>query len=147
MIREMQNEDLKCVAGIWLEDSIRLHSFFPDADKFWPERVPHFLLETRTAIGYVCEAAGAVNGFMTMRADNDRTYYVCSLYVDFYLRRHGLGRDLLKQAKLLADRLHLHMYEKDTAANGTVVDVIGADAPAPCRGGCVSFSPVLNPCP
>jgi len=110
----MQNEDMKRVAEIWLEDSIRLHSFSPEADeRFWRRRLPHFLLETRTAIGYVCEAAGAVNGFLTMRADD---HYIYSLYVDFYLRGRGIGCDLLDKAKTLSDRLHLHVYEKDTDA-------------------------------
>ena len=113
MIREMHNEDMKRIADIWLEDSIRLHSFFPDADRFWRERLAHFLLETRTAIGYVCEAAGAVNGFVTMRGED---HYIYSLYVDFYLRRRGIGRDLLDKAKTLADHLHIHVYEKDTDA-------------------------------
>lgn len=113
MIREMHNEDMKRVAEIWLEDSIRLHNFLPDAERYWHERLPYFLQETRTAVGYVCEAAGAVNGFVTMRAADQ---YICSLYVAFHLRGHGIGRDLLDKAKSLADRLHLHIYRKDKDA-------------------------------
>ncbi len=113
MIREMQNEDMERVAEIWLEDSIRLHDFFPDAERYWRERLPHFLMETRGAIGYVCEAAGAVNGLITMRAAD---HYIYSLYVDFHLRGQGIGRDLLDKAKSLSNRLHLHVYRKDVDA-------------------------------
>jgi putative acetyltransferase len=113
MIREMHNEDMKRVAEIWLEDSIRLHNFFPDAERYWHERLPHFLLETRCSVSYVCEAAGAVNGFMTMGAHD---HYVYSLYVDFHLRGQGIGRDLLGKAKSLAERLYLHVYRKDVDA-------------------------------
>ncbi len=110
MIREMHNEDMKRVAEIWLEDSIRLHSFVPDPERYWSNRLAYFLQETRTAVGYVCEAAGAVNGFITLRAAD---HYIYSLYVDFHLRGHGVGRDLLDKAKSLADRLHLHVYRND----------------------------------
>ncbi len=113
MIREMHTEDMERVANIWLEDSICVHSFFPDAERFWRGRLPEFLLETRTAIGYVCEAAGAVNGFMTMHASD---YYVFSLYVDFHLRGQGIGSSLLDKAKTLTERLHLHVYQKDRDA-------------------------------
>lgn len=113
MIREMHNEDMKRVAEIWLEDSIRLHNFFPNAENYWRERLPYFLVETRGAVGYVCQAAGAVNGFITMRADDP---YIYSLYVDFYLRGQGIGRDLLNKAKSLTDCLHLHVYRKDKDA-------------------------------
>lgn len=113
MIREMHSEDMKRVSEIWLEDSIRLHAFFPEAERIWRQRLPHFLLETRTAIGYVCEAVGAVNGFITMRGSD---HYVYSVYVDFCLRGHGIGRDLLDHAKTLTNHLHLHVYEKDVDA-------------------------------
>lgn len=109
----MYNEDIKRVAEIWLEDSIRLHAFFPDAERFWRKRLPHFLQETRTALGYVCEATGAVNGFITIQNDN---HYIYSLYVDFHLRGQGIGSALLKEAKKLANRLHLHVYRKDIDA-------------------------------
>jgi putative acetyltransferase len=113
MIREMHNEDMKRIGDIWLEDSILLHSFFPDAERFWREKLPCFLQETHTAVGYVCEAAGAVNGFVTIRADD---LYIYSLYVDFHLRGHGIGSALLDRARTLSDRLHLHVYQKDIDA-------------------------------
>jgi len=113
MIREMQNEDMKRAGDIWLEDSIRLHNFVPDAANFWHARLHHFLLETRSAIGYVCEAAGSVNGFITMRGED---HYIYSLYVDFYLRGQGIGSALLDKAKSMTNRLHLHVYRKDVDA-------------------------------
>ena len=113
MIREMHNEDMKRAEEIWLEDSIRLHNFFPDAERYWRERLPHFLQETCNAEGYVCEASGAVNGFMTIRAED---HYIYSLYVDFHLRGHRIGSTLLDKAKTITDQLHLHVYRKDVNA-------------------------------
>jgi hypothetical protein len=38
MIREMRNEGMKRIEEIWLEDSIRLHNFVPDAQNDWPRK-------------------------------------------------------------------------------------------------------------
>jgi putative acetyltransferase len=113
MIREMHEGDMRRIEEIWLEDSVRAHNFVPDAANFWHRRLPFFLRETRAAIAYVCEARGAVNGFITMRG---KDHYIYSLYVDFHLRGHGIGAALLDKAKAMADRLHLHVYRKDVDA-------------------------------
>ncbi len=114
MIREMHSEDMNRVEEIWLEDSIRLHNFVPDAQNFWPRRLPDFRKDaTQTGTTYVCEAAGAVNGFLTISRSRP---YISSLYVDFHLRGQGIGSSLLDKAKTLADCLDLHVYQKDVHA-------------------------------
>ncbi len=114
MIREMRTADVKRIEEIWLEDSIRLHGFVPNAQSFWPSKLPDFRKDaTQAGTTYVCEVAGAVNGFVTIWRSRP---YISSLYVDFHLRGHGIGSTLLMHAKTLADRLDLHVYRKDIDA-------------------------------
>jgi putative acetyltransferase len=113
MIREMRQEDMKRIEEIWLEDSVALHNFVPDPGKFWPRILPEFREGTLRGTTYVCEAAGAVNGFITIWLPE---YYIPSLYVDLHLRGQGIGSALLDEARKLNHPLYLDVYQKDVPA-------------------------------
>lgn len=105
------SKDIERVAEIWLNESVRVHNFVPEPEKFWCARLPNFRKETMKTEGYVWEEDGLIKGFMTIEVD-----YIRELFVDFQCQCKGIGTALLDLVKSHRRLLYLHVYVRNLEA-------------------------------
>lgn len=110
MIRPMKEQDLDAVLQIWLEGNREAHSFIPAA--YWEENLPAVRQALPQADVRVYEDADGVQGFVGVQDEN----YIAGLFVRAAARGKGVGAQLLNHVKAGADRLTLHVYEKNVRA-------------------------------
>jgi putative acetyltransferase len=109
MIRQLRPEnDIKRVAEIWLNESIRVHNFVPDPENFWRKEQPGFIQETLAADAYVYEEDRLIKGFLTIE-----NTYILAVYVELHCQNKGIGTSLLNLAKCCGESLHLHVFVKN----------------------------------
>jgi putative acetyltransferase len=112
-IRQMQDADLSRVEDIWLRVSIVDYAFVRDdrhntPEEFWRSRLPEMKQAMREADGYVYEAGGQVEGFITLRPSDG---YIYELFVDFpFQGQHIIGPAFIKLAKSLVPYIYADVY-------------------------------------
>ncbi len=109
MIRKFQKTDLPQTADLWLNANLEAHSFIPAS--YWKENLEAVKEAFLQAELYVFEENGQLLGFLGLSGD-----YIAGLFVRQHARSKGIGRQLLDTAKEQKNRLHLQVYEKNTAA-------------------------------
>ncbi len=111
MIRKLQENDINCVADLWLAANIQAHSFIPAA--YWKkhyEPVKEMFLQAQLYV-FEQETGHTIDGFIGMDED-----YIAGIFVRSQAQSHGIGRQLLDYVKRQKNCLHLHVYCKNTRA-------------------------------
>jgi len=104
MIRAFEASDMNDVLNIWLEASIRAHSFV--GKEFWESKIDD-MRETYipNAETYVYSDGATVKGFFSL--DGDR---LAAMFVSPDDQGKGIGRRLMDKAKSLRKKLTLAVY-------------------------------------
>lgn len=109
MIREYSAADTETVLDIWLTASIKAHNFM--APDFWESQVGNmrdiYLPASRT---YVFQVDGKVRGFYSLYEGILAAIFVCPEH-----QGSGIGKQLMKHAKLECPNLSLSVYKENHA--------------------------------
>lgn len=107
MIRAFEASDMHDVLNIWLEASIRAHSFV--GKEFWKSKIED-MRETYipNAETYVYSDGATVKGFFSL--DGDR---LAAMFVSPDEQGKGIGRRLMEKAKALRKKLTLSVYREN----------------------------------
>ena len=108
MIRKIQDSDLEEVLNIWLEASIIAHDFIENS--YWISRVSDmrdiYIPNSET---YVYEDKNGICGFFSL-CEN----ILAAIFVKPNQQGKGIGRKLLKKAKVLRNNLCLTVYKNNS---------------------------------
>ena len=107
MIRDFKEMDMEQVLNIWLEASIKAHSFIEKS--FWESK----LIEMRdiylpSGETYVYEADGSISGFVSLCDDT-----LAALFVSPSFQSKGIGTQLMAKAKDVRRNLQLTVYKEN----------------------------------
>jgi ribosomal protein S18 acetylase RimI-like enzyme len=121
MIRQINKKDIVRIAEIWLKNSINKYSFVcENIDisplEFWSYKLPAMIQTTLEADSYVYEISNQILGFLTMRPEDSRGYYIYELFVDEQVQGKGVGTALVKHAKSLGTYIKVSVYERANRA-------------------------------
>ena len=112
MIREYSAADTETVLDIWLTASIKAHNFM--APDFWESQVGNmrdiYLPASRT---YVFQVDGKVRGFYSLYEGILAAIFVCPEH-----QGSGIGKQLMKHAKLECPNLSLSVYLENQVSIG-----------------------------
>ena len=115
-IRGATPEDRDVLFDVWLRSVQATHTFVSAADieSFMP-LVRTYLGSTETEFWVLCDAEGAVMGFMGLAG-----HAVESLFLAPEFHRRGGGRRLIEQARASRGALTVDVNEQNTAAVGSI---------------------------
>lgn len=106
-IRKMQAEDIAPLADIWLESSLKAHSFI--ADEYWinnhTSMKDHYLPNAEV---YVAQKTNLLVGFVAL-VDN----HIAAVFVNSSHQGEGIGSLLLAHVKELRSHLTLNVFQKN----------------------------------
>ncbi|MGF1800374.1 N-acetyltransferase [Vibrio gigantis] len=109
MIREYSAADTETVLDIWLTASIKAHNFM--APDFWESQVGNmrdiYLPASRT---YVFQVDGEVRGFYSLYEGT-----LAAIFVSSQHQGCGIGKQLMRHAKLECPNLSLNVYKENQA--------------------------------
>ena len=107
MIRAFESSDMNDVLNIWLEASIRAHSFV--GKEFWESRVDD-MRETYIPASdtYVFSESGTVKGFFSLHGDS-----LAAMFVSPHAQGKGIGQQLMNKAMSLRRKLNLTVYREN----------------------------------
>lgn len=110
MIRDYRKTDLEEMVRIWYEASVTAHSFVPAS--YWASHKnamkEKYLLLTEN---FIFEEEGQLAGFISLAEER-----VCALFIAPEMQGRGIGKALLKHAKILKGELSLKVYRKNERA-------------------------------
>jgi len=108
MIRLFKKTDMNQVINIWLDASIKAHSFINE--EFWRSKAKE-MREIYIPSGetYVFEEEHIVKGFMSLKKDT-----LAAIFVSPNEQRKGIGKKLILKAKQLRKNLNLTVYKENT---------------------------------
>lgn len=107
MIRAFESSDMNDVLNIWLEASIRAHSFV--GKEFWESRVDDMReIYIPASDTYVFSENGTVKGFFSLHADS-----LAAMFVSPDAQGKGIGQQLMNKAKSLRRKLNLTVYREN----------------------------------
>jgi len=109
-IRRYRETDQKEIIKIWLNESIKAHSFIPA--EFWEGHIntmqKRYLPEAET---YVADSNGKILGFISIVGN-----YVAALFVDSEYQRQRIGWALINFAHKIKGNLYVDVYKDNLAA-------------------------------
>lgn len=108
MIREAKNSDIKTILSIWLDASIKAHSFMP-AEYWKAKRNDMREIYLPSSKNYVFENKKEILGFISMSQNT-----VAAIFVTPKQQGHGIGSALLEFIKSKYDELNLNVYKATT---------------------------------
>ncbi len=124
-IRKCCKADIDSIVNIWLEGSKDAHWFI--AGEVWDSAVEemksNYIPNSET---YVYETESKIVGFLSLSDNN-----LAALFIDVNSQNQGIGKELLRFAKSIRDRLELKVYQKNLRAiefykrNGFVITKSG----------------------
>ncbi|XOB61079.1 N-acetyltransferase [Campylobacterota bacterium DY0563] len=107
MIREYKEKDIDSIVGIWLEASIKAHSFVPE--EFWKNKVEDmrniYIPNSET---WVFDKNGEIEGFFSLYQNT-----LAAIFVDPRYQSKGFGKELIRKAKSLRSLLTLTVYSEN----------------------------------
>ncbi|OPX98732.1 MAG: putative N-acetyltransferase YjaB [Syntrophorhabdus sp. PtaB.Bin006] len=107
MIRAFESSDMNDVLNIWLEASIRAHSFV--GKEFWVSRVDDMReIYIPASDTYVFSENGTIKGFFSLHRDS-----LAAMFVSPDVQGKGIGRQLMNEAKSLRRKLNLTVYREN----------------------------------
>lgn len=109
MIRKFTLQDLDSVMELWLQTNIETHHFVERS--YWENNFESVKAMMPEAELYVYETDCRIAGFIGLTED-----YIAGIFVASEYQSQGIGKLLLDFVKKEHDRLHLHVYEKNTRA-------------------------------
>lgn len=110
MIRKYSDNDLDSVIEIWLEASIKAHSFV--AEDFWRSQIGNMRdLYIPASETYVYELDSEVVGFYALYENN-----LAAIFVKPELQGKGIGKQLINHAKTLRQTINLNVYKENQAS-------------------------------
>jgi putative acetyltransferase len=113
-IRRATPNDRDTLFDVWLRSVEATHAFVSDADiQAFKPLVRDYLASNETEFWVLCDADGAVAGFMGMAGPTME-----SLFLAPEFHRRGGGRRLVKHARSLYGELTVDVNEQNTAAVG-----------------------------
>jgi len=112
MIREFETQDSDTVLTIWLEASIKAHSFVPE--KFWESKLDDMRnIYIPMSETWVYELDGELVGFFSLYQNT-----LAAIFVSPAQQRKGIGKELLDIAKQLRKYFELTAYSENTNSLG-----------------------------
>ena len=109
MIRKLQDADIDRVADIWLDASLKAHSFI--SPQYWKgnfETVKKMLPQAEV---YVYENDREIWGFIGLNGA-----YIEGIFVSGEMQSRGIGKRLLDFVKTKKTELRLNVYQKNMRA-------------------------------
>jgi putative acetyltransferase len=107
MIRDFEASDMNDILNIWLEASIKAHSFV--GKEFWESRIDDMReIYIPASDTYVFSDGMTVKGFFSL----DKTT-LAAMFVSPNAQGKGIGRRLMDKAKLLRRKLTLCVYREN----------------------------------
>ena len=109
MIRKLQDADIDRVADIWLDASLKAHSFI--SPQYWKgnfETVKKMLPQAEV---YVYENDREIWGFIGLNGE-----YIEGIFVSGEMQSRGIGKRLLDFVKTKKTELRLNVYQKNMRA-------------------------------
>ena len=107
MIRAFESSDMNDVLNIWLEASIRAHSFV--GKEFWESSVQDMReIYIPASDTYVFSENGTVRGFFSLHDES-----LAAMFVWPEAQGKGIGRQLMDKAKSLGKKLNLTVYREN----------------------------------
>ena len=111
-IRRATPKDRDVLFDVWLRSVEATHAFVSDADiQAFKPLVRDYLASNETEFWVLCDAGGAVAGFMGMAGPEME-----SLFLAPEFHRRGGGRRLVEHARTLHRELTVDVNEQNTAA-------------------------------
>ncbi|CDT30487.1 putative Acetyltransferase [Vibrio coralliirubri] len=109
MIREYLPADIETVLDIWLTASINAHDFV--APEFWESQVGNMRdIYIPASITYVYQIDGEVRGFYSLYEG-----ILAAIFVSPQHQGCGIGKQLIRHAKLEYPNLSLNVYKENQA--------------------------------
>ncbi|NLP43319.1 MAG: GNAT family N-acetyltransferase [Peptococcaceae bacterium] len=109
-IRRYRESDQNQIIRIWLNESLRAHSFIPA--EFWEGHITtmqnKYLPEAET---YVADSGGKILGFISLVGN-----YVAALFVDHSYQRQRVGWALMNFVHRIKGNLYVDVYKENLAA-------------------------------
>lgn len=109
MIRRAQTEDLDQIMTIWLQENIRTHYYV--ARSYWENNYDDVKAAIAQSLIYVAVKEGEIIGFIGLVDD-----YIAGIFVKADWQSHGIGQQLLAQAKTVRSQLTLEVYRQNEKA-------------------------------
>ncbi|HOO91195.1 MAG TPA: N-acetyltransferase [Syntrophales bacterium] len=107
MIRAFELSDMNDVVDIWLQASIKAHSFV--GSQFWESKIDdmrnRYIPASET---YVYIEDGITKGFFSLHGDT-----LAAMFVSPDFQGKGIGQQLMDKAKSLRGTLHLAVYQEN----------------------------------
>lgn len=108
MIRKLEKQDIDIVMNIWLESTIKAHSFIPK--KYWKDNY-NTVKEIYIPMGetFVYEDNQSIKGFISI-INND---FIGAIFVDIAEQGNGIGKELIDYAIRKYKTLNLSVYKEN----------------------------------
>jgi putative acetyltransferase len=107
MIRNFESLDMNDVLDIWLEASIKAHSFI--GREFWESNIDDMRkMYIPLSENYVFSDNGVIRGFFSLQEDT-----LAAIFVSPNFQGKGVGRQLMDKAKSLRRKLNLTVYREN----------------------------------
>lgn len=108
MIRKLEKQDIDTVMNIWLESTIKAHSFIPK--KYWKDNY-NAVKEIYIPMGetFVYEDNQSIKGFTSI-INND---FIGAIFVDIAEQGKGIGKELIDYAIRKYKTLNLSVYKEN----------------------------------
>lgn len=107
MIRNFELSDMEAVLAVWLKASITAHNFVEA--EFWESKVDdmreRYIPSSDT---YVFTDNGIIKGFISLHGNT-----VAAMFVSPEFQGKGIGRQLIRKAKSLKNKLDLTVYREN----------------------------------
>jgi len=89
MIRQMRKEDIGRIEEIWYQESVRVHNWMDDPNKFWAKRRPNFRATIKKSdVTLVYDEDDIIKGFIIKWQNN----YIPEIFVDNQHRAYPNGK-------------------------------------------------------
>ena len=107
MIRDFEQSDMNEVLDIWLQASIKAHSFIES--NFWKSKLDDMRNTYIPASDtYVFSNNGIIEGFISLHGDT-----IAAMFVSPNVQGMGIGQRLMDKAKSLRRKLDLTVYREN----------------------------------
>lgn len=108
MIRKAKNSDFNAILSIWLDASMKAHSFMPA--EYWKSKQNDMReIYLPSSNNHVFENKGEILGFISMCQNT-----LAAIFVTPKQQGHGIGSALLEFVKAKYDKLNLNVYKANT---------------------------------
>lgn len=111
MIRKANTADFEKILKLWLESSVKAHSFIPS--EYWEQMLPtirdHYLPQSNT---YVYEDKRQIKGFISLMDNN----FIGALFVHPLWQRSRIGTKLLRYVRRRRPNMSLRVFAQNKNA-------------------------------